>query len=221
MMKLGKWASLLFITSTLLGCVYYHRTPAYTGTCRSLNLLNSYTESHKDDSPRNSFILYADGGQEFSSHLPFAKDAFWLRLTGNTRGRKQFYREAWSPSGLSGAPMYYFPGNAYIQREDGSRIEAAKAIYFPSERDPTYPGEQKTRDALDLNSDMVQTLPRSKTRAYGYVFIKFPVPPPSIGDRWTVSLGEIDLDGRKVNIPDIELCDFPATKIKGSWNMSP
>lgn len=130
---------------------------------------------------------------------------FWIRITGFTDGRKSFQRGQWN-AGDQGIPMLYSTEYAYIEKKDGTRIQAGHAIHLSSKKDPDQPGVALRDKVVDLNSDEIQLSNKHGWSLYGSVYIKFNTPPPLPLSQWKLHLGRIELGDKTVEIPVQSLC---------------
>ncbi|MGZ0719442.1 hypothetical protein ACXNAM_01610 [Kluyvera cryocrescens] len=224
-----RWSGVIVLVATLLGgCIPYPRErPGYIDLCESEHkfivdtprgkqeiVLETYLYDHTIPgrympAKRSSFTIpYVQG--------PEARPEFYVQLIAYNKGRQRPSRPG--SRGKPAVPIIIDTRKAYIDLGDGHRQNARPEVYLGTTAFPYDFPEENAKYArpspYDINSDEVhRNVPRiTNNDDYGSAYVVFKIYDGYANAKWTVHLGELEVDGVKVAVPALKLCYQPTLK---------
>jgi len=217
---------LLLAVASLTACVPWKRErAAYADLCES-------EFQFKVPGPQGETTLYLETYLYDHAALWGEKayeQALYVQYPGEKYSRQEFYvqlvaynKDRQRPStdsrrGEPPIPVLYDSRQAYITFEDGSRLNARSEVYVGVNETYDFPfvNEKTARPSpYDINSDEVhRMIPRmTNNKRYGSAYVIFQTDKFDADSKWTIHLGALDVQGRKVQIPPLRLCYHPVKK---------
>ena len=140
-----------------------------------------------------------------------------VQYPGEKYPRPEFYVQlvAYNEGGRGAAalPIVYDSREAYITFEDGSQLKARPEVYLGGgDYDaPVFHPNYARPSPYAINSEEVQKKIARVTnnKRHGSAYVIFPTDKFNADAKWTIHLGTLDVQGRKVQIPPLELCHHP------------
>lgn len=217
---------LVLVVTSLAACVPWQRErPAYADLCQSAFEfkavgpkgettlhLETYLYDHAarwSDQPFQQVLHVQYPGEQYK------RAEFYVQLIAYNEDRRR--TTSTSSGGEAPIPMLYDSRQAYITFEDGSQLKARPEVYVGSNETYDYPWKDE-RDArpspYDINSDEVHRLiPKiTNNTRYGSTYVIFPTDKFAPDSKWTIHLGELQVQGRRIEIPPLELCHHPVKR---------
>ncbi|MGL4719513.1 MAG: hypothetical protein ACRCXO_10480 [Kluyvera intermedia] len=142
-----------------------------------------------------------------------------MQLIAYNKGRQRPSRPG--SKGQPAVPIIIDTRQAYIDLGDGHRQNARPEVYLGTTSFPYDFPEDNAKYArpspYDINSDEVhRNVPRiTNNDDYGSAYVVFKIYDGYANAKWTVHLGELEVDGVKVAVPALKLCYQPTLKWVG------
>lgn len=216
---------LLLAAASLTACIPWKRErPAYADLCetehaftvpgalgeRTIHLetyLYDY-DARWSDEPFKQVLHVQYPGEEYP------RPEFYVQLIAYNEGRQR--PASGSRRGEAPVPILYDSRQAFITFEDGSRLQARPEVYLggPVYDYPNFSPKSARTSPYDINADEVHRLiPKvTNNKRYGSAYVIFQTDRFDADAKWTIHLGALDVDGRKVDIPPLQLCNHPMKK---------
>ena len=226
------WSGLVSLGAALLaGCMPYPRErPGYIDLCQSEYIFTVSSPNGKQEIVLETYLYdhgmpgnyMPDKRSSFTiPHVqgPEARPEFYVQLIAYNKGRQRPSRPG--TTGLPAVPILIDTRNAYIDLGDGKRINARPEIYLGTTSFPyDFPEDQQgyaRPSPYDINSDEVhRNVPRiTNNDDYGSAYVVFKIYEGNANTKWSVNLGNLDVDGVKVAVPALKLCYQPTLKWMG------
>lgn len=220
------WSGLVALSVALLaGCIPYPRKrPGYIDLCQSEYIFTVSSPNGKQEIVLETYLYdhgmpgnyMPDKRSSFTiPHVqgPEARPEFYVQLIAYNKGRQRPSRPG--TTGLPAVPILIDTRNAYIDMGDGKRLNARPEIYLGTTSFPYDFPEDKQGYArpspYDINSDEVhRNVPRiTNNDHYGSAYVVFKIYDGNANTKWSVNLGDLDVDGVKVAVPALKLCYQP------------
>lgn len=136
---------------------------------------------------------------------------FYVQLIAYNEGRQR--PASGSARGAAPIPILYDSRQAFITLNDGSRLNARPELYLggPVYDYPTFAPQQARPSPYDINADEVHSkIPKiTNNKHYGSVYVIFPTDTFDAESKWTIHLGNLQVQGQDVAIPPLQLCYQP------------
>ncbi|UVL05755.1 hypothetical protein [Pseudomonas sp. B21-047] len=217
---------LLLAMTTLAACVPWKRErAAYADLCQS-------EFQYKLPGPQGETTLYLEtylydhaaqwSDRPFSQGLhvnypgeKYSRPEFYVQLIAYNKNRQR--PSSTSNRGEPPIPILYDSRQAYITVEDGSRLNARPEVYLGIDKTYDFPlvyPSSARPSPYDINSDEVhRNIPKiTNNKRYGSAYVIFQTDKFNADAKWTIHLGALEAQGRKLPIPPIELCYHPVKK---------
>lgn len=174
-------------------------------------LLHAYLYDHAarwSDQPFQQVLHVQYPGEKY----PRAE--FYVQLIAYNKDRQRPTR---GRGGVPAVPILYDSRQASITFEDGSRLAARPEVYVGDNEVYDYPrvDPRNARPSpYDINSDEVHRLiPRiTNDKHYGSAYVIFQTDAFKADSKWTINLGTLQVQGKTLPIPPLELCYQPVKK---------
>lgn len=145
----------------------------------------------------------------------YPRPEFFVQMIAYNKDRQRPSTD--SKRGEPPIPVLYDSRQAYIIFEDGSRLNARPEVYVGLNDVYDYPSvnERAARPSpYDINSDEVhRMIPKlTNNKRYGSAYVIFQTDKLNADSKWTIHLGSLQVQGRTVAIPPLQLCYHPAKK---------
>ncbi|MDM3889959.1 hypothetical protein LU686_005105 [Pseudomonas juntendi] len=217
---------LLLATASLTACLPWKRErAAYADLCES-------EFQFKVPGPQGETTLYLEtylydhaaqwGEKRYEQGLhvrypgeEYPRPEFFVQMIAYNKDRQRPSTD--SKHGEPPIPVLYDSRQAYIIFEDGSRLNARPEVYVGRNDIYDYPSvnERAARPSpYDINSDEVhRMIPKlTNNKRYGSAYVIFQTDKLNADSKWTIHLGSLQVQGRAVAIPPLQLCYHPAKK---------
>lgn len=223
------WSAVVALGTTLLaGCIPYPKErPGYIDLCESEHKFIVDSPNGKQEIVLETY-LYDHGipglyvpekrGSFTIPHIkgPEARPEFYVQLIAYNKGRQRPSRPG--SKGQPAVPIIIDTRNAYIDLGDGNRQSARPEIYLGTTSFPyDFPADTKKYarpSPYDINSDEVhRNVPRiTNNDDYGSAYVVFKIYYANANTKWSIHLGDLNVDGVKVAVPALKLCYQPTLK---------
>ena len=153
-----------------------------------------YLPAYDDPATKIRYIVDIADGQSLP---PDAGRRYWVALSAMSVGRG-------AQPAVPARPVLYQPDAAWIV-VDGRRSAATGAVRYGRPGSGHPPGEPVRALPIDLNGPELVFSALDAQR----VEVAFPVAPPTPRDHWIVHLGNVQVDGTTIALPDYRSCFHP------------
>lgn len=223
------WGGVVVLGVTLLGgCIPYPRErPGYLDLCESVHNFTVNTPGGKQEIVLETYLYdHAIPGRYMpekrsSFTLPYvqgpeARPEFYVQLIAYNKGRQRPSRPG--SKGQPAVPIIIDTRQAYIDLGDGHRQNARPEVYLGTTSFPYDFPEENEKYArpspYDINSDEVhRNVPRiTNNDDYGSAYVVFKIYNAYANEKWSIHLGNLDVNGVKVAVPALKLCYQPTRK---------
>ncbi|WP_455887138.1 hypothetical protein [Pseudomonas rustica] len=217
---------LLLATASLTACVPWKRErAAYADLCESEFQFNV-------PGPQGETTLYLEtylydhaaqwGEKRYEQGLhvqypgeKYLRPEFFVQMIAHNKDRQRPSTD--SKRGQPAIPVLYDSRQAYITFEDGTRLSARPEVYVGMDKIYDFPlvNEQSARPSpYDINSDEVhRMIPKiTNNKRYGSAYVIFQTDKLNADSKWTINMGSLQVQGRNVEIPPLQLCYHPVKR---------
>lgn len=215
----------LYITAALIaGCVPWSRErPAYADLCETKFQFKASSLGLEKTIVLRTYLYDYDAQwsdkpfeQLYSVDYPgekYPQPEFYVQMIAFEQSHQGLFNsERYSPT----VPIIYDSRQAYITFEDGSRLNARPELHLGAQTyDYPLQGAQHARESpYDINSDEVhRRIPKvTNDRNHGSVYVIFKTSTFSADSKWKISLGTLEIENQKFEIPQLEMCYHPVKK---------